>query len=380
MKKLLLPVLLLCAACGGNRTELPVLDVRKSYPAKNVVLQDIAEVEYVPLETGDGFLVDNPACRYMDDDILILANHAGEIMTFDRRTGKGLSSFNRIGRGPGEYVGVGSIAVDRERNEMFVTPSMLTSDAFPIYVYDLEGKHLRTLPFHDLGFTSVFHVFDREHLLTQNNDLSDPAPFKLLSKIDTLATTLPIALEGREHMSVSRTTENARMSTGFRVFPLAKTADGYVISETGVDTLYRWNKSSGALTPLMTRTPAFHSMEYPVGVSYQAESRDYLFLKTVERKYDWDAREGFKTVNLIYDKTDGKFYEGTMINGDFTDERAVAPMNDLGLPAGSLVAALQPYELLELYEAGKLRGRLAEIAASGLKDNDNPVLMIATLK
>jgi hypothetical protein len=387
MKKLLLPftLLLLLASCGdGERTaEIPVLDVTKSYPAKTIVLQDIAEVEYVALETGDGFLVDYASVYYMDDEILILSNNTGDIMTFDRRTGKGLSSFNRKGRGPGEYVGIGSIAVDRQNNEMFVTVNMFSSSdsTVPIYVYDLQGNRIRTLQFRGLGMLSQFHIYDEKQLLMRNSDLSESAPFKLMSKTDTIFTSLPFAFEGRDNLSVSQILENGRrMGISRRIDILTKTGDGYVISETGVDTLYRWNKKSGELTPLLTRTPSFHSMEYPIAAYYQAENRDYLFLCTVERKYDFEANEGFKSVNLIYDKKEGQFYEGTILNGDFVNERKVTLTGNLGLPVGTIVEPIQPHQLLDLREEGKLQGKAAEIAASGIKEDDNAVLMIATFK
>jgi hypothetical protein len=383
MKKLLLTfsLLALLAACGNQTSEIPVLDVTQSYPAKNLVLQDIARVEYVALETGDNFLVDYVRVHHMDDQILILSNNNGDIMTFDRRTGKGLSSFNRKGRGPNEYVGVGSIAVDPRNNEMFVTASMSSSDGMPVYVYDMQGKPLRTLRFRGFGYTTQFALYDGERLLIHNSDLSDPSPYKLLSRADTAFTSLPIAFEGRDNLSVSQILENgARAGVSPRVDALTRTGDGYVISETGLDTLYRWNKSAEALTPLMARVPSFGSMEYPIGLYCQGENSDYLFLRTIERRFDFTAREGFNSVNLIYDKKEGQFYEGSILNGDFVDERKVDLTGSFGLPTGTIVVALQSYELLDLYEAGKLRGRPAEIAASGIKDDDNAVLMIATFK
>ncbi len=152
-----------------------------------------------------------------------------------------------------------------------------------------------------------------------------------------------------------------------------------MLSEPGVDTMFRWSAATGELTPVMAQTPSFNSMEFPVGVFFQAENDDYIFLQTIERKYDWDANRGFEKVNLIYDKSNGEFYEGSPANADFADEREFSFTSSPGVPAGVFVIALQPYELLDLHEAGKLRGRLAEIAPT-LREDDNPVAMVVTFK
>ncbi len=389
---------LLLACCGTKETsEIPVLDVTRSYTEKDVVLQNIADVEYIVLESADDFLVDNTPVRYMDDDILRMNNQSGDIMTFDRRTGKALHSFNRTGRGPGEYSDQpGEIAVDRESNEIFVTESVF-SGGVTIYVYDLQGNHLRTLEYSGLNWPRFLHNYDDGHLMMYDQGLSMPEqgtttrsvtvpePFILISKTDTVTSRLPIRFEGRDHMSVTYTIEegNGVITNAPFVNIFTKTGGGYIISETGIDTVYRWDKAAGTLAPLMARTPAFHSMKIPVGLYCEGESRDYLFMRTIEREYDFGARRGFDAVPLIYDKTDGGFYEGEVVNGDFADRTAIAMAgrNSLGLPPGVIVASFEPYRLIELGEEGKLRGKLAEIVASGkLKEDDNPVLMIATLK
>ena len=54
-------VLYLLVSCQGTKRAetqaLSVVDMTKSYPEKEIVLQDIADVEYIPLETTDDFLL-----------------------------------------------------------------------------------------------------------------------------------------------------------------------------------------------------------------------------------------------------------------------------------------------------------------------------------
>jgi hypothetical protein len=263
---------------------------------------------------------------------------------------------------------------------MFVTPNSISSSDYPVYVYGLEGKPLRTLRFDNIRFPGFFTTYDDDHLLFYNDRISIAEPYGLISKTDTTITYLPVRFGGRETMTVTRTAEGSSMSYTFGN-PIAKTRDGYIFSEPGIDTLYRWSGTQQKLTPIMTRTPSFSSMEYPIGLFWWQESSDYIFLETFERKFDFDTYEGGKNVPLIYDKRSGEFFEGSVVNADYADPKVV-PYNasdSAGVPAGVFVVALQPYELLDLHEQGKLRGRLAEIAPT-LKEDDNPVMMIVTFK
>lgn len=59
--KTILAVILLVvlAGCGENKQSnngLIIVDVSKSYPKKELILQDFMDVEYVALETTDEFL------------------------------------------------------------------------------------------------------------------------------------------------------------------------------------------------------------------------------------------------------------------------------------------------------------------------------------
>ena len=59
---------MLTTACGGGNKEvtgLPLIDVNASYPEKEICLQDVAEVSYVPLQTTDEFLLADAASMEM---------------------------------------------------------------------------------------------------------------------------------------------------------------------------------------------------------------------------------------------------------------------------------------------------------------------------
>ncbi len=53
--------------------DLPVFDISKNYPEKEIRLQDIADVEYVPLETTDDLLLSGEASlSYVSDKYILV--------------------------------------------------------------------------------------------------------------------------------------------------------------------------------------------------------------------------------------------------------------------------------------------------------------------
>ena len=82
MKKLYTITLLLASmllSCGGGKGEaqkqkvsdgLWTFDVTKKYPTKEIYIQDIADVDYIPLETNDSILWRGREVLYLDDDYI----------------------------------------------------------------------------------------------------------------------------------------------------------------------------------------------------------------------------------------------------------------------------------------------------------------------
>ena len=100
-KNILLSVALLLtiASCDeGNKpaSDLITVDVTADYPEKELVLQDIFDVEYVPLETTDEF-VTKAMVKAVSDHYVLTSNWGkdGNLYLFDRTTGKGIRVINR---------------------------------------------------------------------------------------------------------------------------------------------------------------------------------------------------------------------------------------------------------------------------------------------
>lgn len=135
--KTILAVILLVvlAGCGENKqsnNDLIIVDVSKSYPKKELILQDFMDVEYVALETTDEFLTQGLVQDVGKEYILATnRNNDGDIFIFDRKTGKGVRKINRRGQGAEEYARINEIILDENNGEIFVK-----SPGNKILVYD----------------------------------------------------------------------------------------------------------------------------------------------------------------------------------------------------------------------------------------------------
>ncbi|MDR1259513.1 MAG: 6-bladed beta-propeller, partial [Tannerellaceae bacterium] len=141
MKKsltILATILLVMAGCGESRPagELITVDVTAGYPAKELILQDFMDVEYIPLETTDEFITQG-LLQTVGKNIIIVTNYNsdGDIFIFDRRTGKALKKINRKGQGAEEYLST-RIFLDEDKSEMYVNDI----DVKKILVYDMDGN------------------------------------------------------------------------------------------------------------------------------------------------------------------------------------------------------------------------------------------------
>ena len=134
--------------CGTSSTQekedLIVVDVSKDYPKMELILQDLFDVEYIPLETTDEF-VTLGWLQAIGKDVMIVRNMFavdGNIFIYDRK-GKAVRKINRRGQGNEEYYATNGIYLDDEKGEMFVGNLQQRK----IMTYDLFGNFKRSFLF-----------------------------------------------------------------------------------------------------------------------------------------------------------------------------------------------------------------------------------------
>ncbi len=132
---------LLLISCSTEKkpSNIPVVDVTKTYPQKEIVLQDIANVEYIPLETkNDALIEDAKSVVYCSKDTIIVHNKVKGDLLFFNGKGKFISNFNRKGQSGEEYIYGFKAVFDKQQKELFISDKY-GNNKERLLVYDTKG-------------------------------------------------------------------------------------------------------------------------------------------------------------------------------------------------------------------------------------------------
>lgn len=396
---------LLLYSCGANNTNrqdgkedasteqtqkakkeqgLVTLDVTKDYPEKKIVLQDLADVKYIPLETKKNALLPNSAgcLGYVSDSLIVARTSDNEIVLFNG-DGSVRSSFRHVGQGSKEYQYIIGMAVDPKAQEIFIVDYLLK---YRMQVYSFTGQYKRTLPIPYKMILNSLQDFSADCLLACDMDVNQgisnrAKPYMLLSKkTGEIVKELDIHFTKRMSNRMSKPFgKNQTISAALAYDPIVRCEDSYVIGDLSADTIYTYTPQ-GILSPMLVRTPPVLSMETPKVICPDFKTGSYFFFDLVDFDFDFEARSGFSSKYMVYDYAAGKPYVCKLVNRDCEELSC-------GLGGGSHTNTvwnttcylIPSSDLVEQSEAGKVHGPLKEIAA-GRTDDDNPVLAIVQFK
>ncbi len=369
---------LVLAGCKGNshKTEDCIMvDVTATYPEKELILQDVMDVEYIPLETTDEFITQG-SVKAFGNNILLVKNHQndGTIFVFDRATGKGLRKINHLGQSGEEYSEITGIVLDEANNEMFV----IDYPARKILVYNLEGSYKRSFPFSDNSFYSYPANYDNDNLICYKGyapDLeNEQSCHVLISKKDgTITKEIRIPID--KISTPVWIKDDIIISPSYTLSVC--TPDQWLLVRASSDTIYNY-LPDGTTSPAIVRTPSIHSMDPQIFLYPTVVTNRYYFMQTLTKKFNLERMNGFPTKNLMYDKQEKALFKYTVYNDDFIDKRQVNLEMEVVNPINQGVAAFHSLEAAKLMEAnakGKLKGKLKDIAEK-LEEDSNPVIML----
>lgn len=364
---------------------LVTLDVTKDYPEKKIVLQDLADVKYIPLETKKNALLPNSAgcLGYVSDSLIVARTSDNEIVLFNG-DGSVRSSFRHVGQGSKEYQYIIGMAVDPKAQEIFIVDYLLK---YRMQVYSFTGQYKRTLPIPFKMILGSILDFSADYLLACDRDVDQKGisnrakPYMLLSKkTGEIVKELDIHFTKRMSNRLSKPFgKNQTISAALAYDPIVRCEDSYVIGDLSADTIYTYTPQ-GILSPMLVRTPPVLSMETPKVICPDFKTGSYFFFDLVDFDFDFEARSGFSSKYMVYDYAAGKPYVCKLVNRDCEELSC-------GLGGGSHTNTvwnttcylIPSSDLVEQSEAGKVHGLLKEIAA-GRTDDDNPVLVIVPFK
>ena len=371
---------LLLYSCGANNTNrqdgkedasteqtqkakkeqgLVTLDVTKDYPEKKIVLQDLADVKYIPLETKKNALLPNSAgcLGYVSDSLIVARTSDNEIVLFNG-DGSVRSSFRHVGQGSKEYQYIIGMAVDPKAQEIFIVDYLLK---YRMQVYSFTGQYKRTLPIPYKMILNSLQDFSADCLLACDMDVNQG-----------------ISNRAKPYMS-KPFGENQTISAALGYDPIVRCEDSYVIGDLSADTIYTYTPQ-GVLSPMLVRTPPVLSMETPKVLLPDYRAGSYFFFYLVDFEFDFETRTGFPDKYMVYDYAAGKTYVCKLVNRDCEEQEIQLGDGGVTNKAWNTACYTIPSSMLiEQSEAGKVHGLLKEIAA-GRTDDDNPVLVIVRFK
>jgi hypothetical protein len=364
---------------GGS--DLITIDVLADYPKEEIRLQDIADVEYVPLAISKEVLLGHgDRLFYLSDKYIIVSNNyqSGEICVFNRN-GEILSHFNRRGRGPNEYSNIRDIVFDNIAEEFFVSTVIPDSR---ILVYSLEGEYKRTLPL-PKGWQIKANNFNEESLLVYDeggvaHGKFSTTPYHLISKIDgSIIETLDIEMVERYSNSAVFQTQTIMLSgVNHRLGGKSIT-----LADISYDTVYHYTRKR-VLTPIFVRTPSVHASEPRLILGMELITDNFVVFEVLTLDFEEamaNVNSPIPTRSLMYDHATGRMVEPYFVDDNWPLRPWSNNYHEVERPANTAVCKLSPLRLVEAHKKGELSGSLAEIAA-GLKEDDNPVVMIVKFK
>jgi len=368
--------LLMMAGCGGRKLnnqdgDFITVDVTRRYPQKELILQDFMDVEYIALETSREFLCQG-VVQAIGNDFIIVTNRVrdGDIFIFDRN-GKGLRKFNRQGNGTEEYSSISAIILDESSNEVFLHEATLRK----MIVYDFDGKYKRSFIYAENRYINVYN-YDSEYFICRDDNRQT---FIIISKQDgSIVKNIEIPFLEVKNPSMTLTYGGRPIVAVPNINSIIPYRDNWILTEPSSDTIFMYLPDQ-SMIPFLVRTPSIQSMEPEIFLFPSILTDRYYFMESTKKEFNLETWQGFPNTNLMYDKQDKKIFEYLVYNDDFVYKKLM----DFGYSALTDEIAfsirLEADDLFDAYREGQLKGRLKEIAA-GLKEEDNPVIMIVKHK
>ena len=386
-------VLLLFIECTSSNendinSNLAILDSTQEHPEKWIDLQEIADVEYIPLETTDESLISLGVYFDISDKYIITMDHYGPIHFFNRE-GEYLRTINKYGQGPHEHFNNRYIAVDFDKEEYYV------DDRRKIQVYSFNGDWKRTLKmptnmFHD----NLFH-YNEKYLITNNRyddyvhlekSPIDKMPYYLIDKENGAHTSLPITIENRISRvfeeKIERINKNASVLTSSIVVmsPLLANNNDFLIADYGIDTLY--SLKNNKLTPIAVQSPPVHSNNPPTVISPMHYTEQFLTFKFVNMSYipEYPNQIVDEAPMMMWNRKTNEIFRVKLYDSNLEKKEIKQDMRAQQIEQNNcIIVRYRAESLLEMYEAGYLKGKIKHIT-SGLKFDDNDVIAIYKLK
>ena len=305
--------------------------------------------------------------------------------------GKVKSLLDKKGEGPDEYRYVHYATADWERKEIYIHDRHQQA----MMVYSMDGKFKHSFDI-DIQARQNDLLCDNEgHIVLYKEKAGRPVhgkveppyrPVVWVSKEDGQIDSLSHRQDYYTTMGVKAELADGNAWTLDVPIPALVKLNGEVyVSEVASDTIYRLEKSS--LQPFVTRTPSVKESEGEKRLlMLQGITPHHYHFRLQAKELSGGNASGMtikltddESKEVMYDVRTGEAYCPKFSNRDHASEVSYEELIFDGCDANSAYLLLEAFELVEALEAGELSGELKTIA-EGLKEDDNPVLMVVKFK
>jgi hypothetical protein len=385
---LLVSVVMVGCQSGNQKSQtgdLHVIDLSQDYPEKEIRLQDIADITYIPLETTNDVLIGgNARLSYISNVFVLIWDISGDIFIFNR-DGKIASHFNHRGMGDKEYPNISNVVIDEKMEEIYVFANSVSR----ILVYSLTGEYKRILSFSSNITRMKAYNFDDDNILIYDEsglqaDTYSETPYMIISKQDgSTVSVLDIKLPVRFSTTIFNTFTGANGEEVTQPIMVGTPhnrhfGSDFVIADIASDTIYQLTKN-GDLSPLLVRTPSVHSSEPRTIWTSQLRTDKFILLWKILLDFTALKTLSVPFISLIYDFETGQTNKVSFVNNDFLSETCRFYQDNLNSPKNVFAFLMDMTTLTDAYEENNLRGELAELVPT-LDEEDNPVLVIVNFK
>ena len=305
--------------------------------------------------------------------------------------GKTRSVLNKRGEGPGEYRYVHYASADWEREEIYVHD--IHQNAMMVYSLDGQFKHQFDIDVrarqHDLLCDNDGHIVLYKEISGKMGHGKIEPPYRpvvLMSKEDGKIDSLSHQQDYYTTMFLkAKLADGNAWTIDIPVPALAKLNGEVYVSEVASDTIYRLDKTN--LKPFATRTPFVKENE---GEKYllllQGITPHHYCFRLQARELSGGNAAGMTvkvsddaSKEVMYDAETEEVFCPKFINREYSSDISYDGLTFDGCDNYTAYMKLEAFDLLEALEAGELSGNLKTIA-EGLKEDDNPVLMVVKFK
>jgi len=392
-------IFILLGCSEQSADELIVIDVSKSYPQKEIYLNDIADLSFVQLDDSNPDYLFNGIVRAKTKSYFVVADsRSGDILFFNSE-GKPVSKFNHKGNGPGEYRQLAKIIYDEGNDEL------IANERNKIHIYTLTGEYK-----HTFSFPKETHINDYAVLNDNSIILYDMLEQNLASMVrlglkepSKDAKKIIIPNEDRLESAFARISRKdgrieeyikvpedfweveltAAMEDGMKLAAptprITVCKDGLLLHNQETDTVYLYGRDH-TFTPFMTQVPSVKDINPGVYINTVVDRGNYQFIELHILKIQLPGP--LMRSYLVREKSSGKIYEPRIIWNDFEGRNILIDRSVvLGSPnAQEGILSFTVDEITEANGKGKVKGELKKFVEQMNEDNENDVIAVLRFK